>query len=52
MKHLFSALIIVALVLGISSRAHSQGEITLLCPNPIMPRHTLETLRPDVPKLA
>ena len=35
MKHLFSALIIVALVLGISSRAHSQGEITLLCPNPI-----------------
>ena len=35
MKHLLSCIAVVALVLGISSQARAQGEITLLAPAPI-----------------
>lgn len=35
MKHLLSCIVAVALVLGISSQARAQGEITLLAPAPI-----------------
>lgn len=35
MKHLLSALMVIALALGISSSAFAQGEISLLAPGPI-----------------
>ena len=35
MKHLLSCIAVVALALGMSSRAYAQGEITLLAPGPI-----------------
>src|SRR5437870_5718638 len=35
MKHLASAVVVVAVALGLSSAARAQSEITLLSPNPI-----------------
>ena len=35
MKHFISGMVVCVWVLGISSNAHAQGEITLLSPNPI-----------------
>ena len=45
MKHLMSGMVAGALVLGISSNARAQSEITLLSPNPI--ERTINTLVAD-----
>lgn len=45
MKHLISGMVVGALVLGISSNARAQGEITLLSPNPI--ERTIDKLVAD-----
>jgi molybdate transport system substrate-binding protein len=45
MKHLISAMLVGAVVLGISSNARAQGEITLLSPNPI--ERTIDKLVAD-----
>lgn len=44
MKYLFSLVVAGALLLGISSSAHAQTEVTLLVPNPV--RRTLDKLLP------
>jgi len=45
MKHLISAMLVGVVVMGISSNARAQGEITLLSPNPI--ERTIDKLVAD-----